>query len=347
MYTKILVAIDGSSGSLTAGKIALELAGKTGATLVAANVFDAQIHTQRFHEMESILPGQYREEDTEEQLREVHNVWTNEGFLALSKKRLAPYLEMCKQAGFEGVEEVNRQGRNYVEIINAAEEVRADLIVMGASGIGSTAGELGSTASRVLRMASCDVLLARREIANGQIIVGIDGSDEATQALGRAEVWSEAFDAELVLGAVYDPVFHNKVLESLEDASSTYETSYHGEIYKAVDEHGDSASYGSHGTTAAGVEDDSESHDQMVDEGLARLYGNFLESAVEKSSTKPATELLKGKPYQQLASFANQSDASLIAVGRNGLHKTEVSTIGSNAEGLTRLSETNVLVIGS
>ena len=351
MYKKILVAIDGSPGSLVAGKLAIKIANETGGTIYAANVFDAQIHTRRFNEMESILPGQYREEDSEEQLREVHGVWTNEGFLALSKKRVAPYLEICRQSGFDRVEEVNKQGRNYVEIINAADELGADLIVMGASGLGTVRGELGSTATRVLRMASCDVLLARKEIEDGKIVVGIDGSDEAIAALERAEVWSNALDKEISLGAVYDPFFHNKVLESLEDASSAYETSYHSEIYKAVEEHGDTDNYGTHGDShaaaATGVkeEDESEGHDQMVDEGLARLYESFLGKASERTTLDPETQLLKGKPYQQLAEFADEANATLVAVGRNGLHKTEVSNIGSNAEGLARLSQTNVLVI--
>ena len=350
MYKKILVAIDGSPGSLIAGSLALKIANETGGTIYAANVFDAQIHTRRFNEMESILPGQYREEDSEEQLREVHGVWTNEGFLALSKKRVAPYLEICRQAGFDRIEEINKQGRNYVEIISAAEEIGADLIVMGASGLGTVNGELGSTATRVLRMASCDVLLARKEIEDGKIVVGIDGSDEAIAALERAEVWSNALKKEISLGAVYDPFFHNKVLESLEDASSAYETSYHSEIYKAVEEHGDADNYGAHGgashtATEVKEEDDSEGHDQMVDEGLARLYESFLGKASERTSLDPETQLLKGKPYQQLAEFANQANATLVAVGRNGLHKTEVSNIGSNAEGLARLSHTNVLVI--
>ena len=356
MYKKILVAIDGSPGSLVAGKLALKIANETDGTIYAANVFDAQIHTRRFNEMESILPGQYREEDSEEQLREVHGVWTNEGFLALSKKRVAPYLEICRQAGFDRVEEVNKQGRNYVEIITAADEIGADLIVMGASGLGTVNGELGSTATRVLRMANCDVLLARKEIEDGKIVVGIDGSDEAIAALERAEVWSNALKKEISLGAVYDPFFHNKVLESLEDASSAYETSYHSEIYKAVEEHGDTDNYGAHQCEADGCEhsavateskdEESEGHDQMVDEGLAKLYESFLGKASERTSLDPETQLLKGKPYQQLAEFANEANATLVAVGRNGLHKTEVSNIGSNAEGLARLAHTNVLVIG-
>ncbi len=361
MYKKILVAIDGSDYSLAGGQIALSIAKKLGAQILASNVYDAQIHTRRFHEMESILPGQYREADTEEQLREVHNVWTNEGFLALSKKRLSPYIEMCKKAGVEPVE-VNRQGRNYVEILKAAEETGADLIIMGAAGIGAVDNQWGSTAARVLRMANCDVMLARKMPEGGDIVVGIDGSEEAEHALERAGAWAEALDKDIVLSAVYDPYFHNRVLESLEGASSAYETSYHEEIYKAVETHGDAEHYGSGHTQTAVQEADPAAphagahggghgesedggHDQMVDEGLAKLYEGFLQRAASKASGELRTELLKGKPYQRLAEHAHEAAADLVVAGRNGLHKSEFSSIGSNAEGIARMADTNVLIV--
>jgi nucleotide-binding universal stress UspA family protein len=350
MYKKILVAIDGSDYSLAGGEIALSIAKKFGAQILASNVYDAQIHTRRFHEMESILPGQYREADTEEQLREVHNVWTNEGFLALSKKRLSPYVEMCRKAGVEPVE-VNRQGRNYVEILKAAEESGADLIIMGAAGIGAVDNQWGSTAARVLRMANCDVMLARKMPANGDIVVGIDGSEEAEHALDRAGAWAQALEKEIVLSAVYDPYFHNRVLESLEGASSAYETSYHEEIYKAVEEHGEAEHYGAGHTQTAVQEadphgaDDDGGHDQMVDEGLAKLYEGFLERAASSASGDFRTELLKGKPYQRLAEHAREAAADLVVAGRNGLHKSEFSSIGSNAEGVARMADANVLIV--
>ena len=344
MYNKILVAIDGSRASLAGGNIALKLAATHGSTIVAVNVFDAQIHTRRFNEMETILPGQYREDDSEEQLREVHNVWTNEGFLALSKKRIAPYLAMCRNAGIEPVE-INRQGRNYVELIESANEEGVDLIVMGAAGLGALNGDLGSTAARVLRGASCDVLLVRKELNGGGVMVGIDGSEEAMHALERAEALSEVFNGDLALAAVYDPYFHNRVLESLEEASSTYETSYHSHIYKAVEEHGDSQNYGGAHTAVKEKESEGEGHDQMVDEGLARLYDSFLTKAEERISSSPRRQLLKGKPYQQLADYGKEITADLIVVGRNGLHKTDESSLGSNAEGALRLSDTNFLVV--
>jgi nucleotide-binding universal stress UspA family protein len=53
-------------------------------------------------------------------------------------------------------------GRAFVEIVNRAQEWRADLIILGAKGAASLAEIIvGSTAERVMKAASCSVLIAR------------------------------------------------------------------------------------------------------------------------------------------------------------------------------------------
>jgi nucleotide-binding universal stress UspA family protein len=53
-------------------------------------------------------------------------------------------------------------GRAFVEIVNRAQAWRADLIVLGVKGAASLAEIIvGSTAERVLKAASCSVLIAR------------------------------------------------------------------------------------------------------------------------------------------------------------------------------------------
>ena len=63
MYSKILVALDGSEWSAYGAGIALELAHRLGAGLVAAHVYDSGIHSLRFREMERVLPRQYQKEE--------------------------------------------------------------------------------------------------------------------------------------------------------------------------------------------------------------------------------------------------------------------------------------------
>ena len=52
-----------------------------------------------------------------------------------------------------------RSGRSDVEILKAAGELKADLIVMAAHSFGNPTGQLGSTTQSVARGAACPVLL--------------------------------------------------------------------------------------------------------------------------------------------------------------------------------------------
>lgn len=55
-----------------------------------------------------------------------------------------------------------REGKPFLEIIRAAREIPADLIVLGSHGIGGIAETLfGSTAEKVVRKAPCAVLVVR------------------------------------------------------------------------------------------------------------------------------------------------------------------------------------------
>jgi len=75
-------------------------------------------------------------------------------------KRLAEWRdEAATQAN---VKEDLRTGTPYREIIDAAEQLKADLIVMGTHGRGGLARlVIGSTAERVVRHAPCPVLVVR------------------------------------------------------------------------------------------------------------------------------------------------------------------------------------------
>lgn len=78
-----------------------------------------------------------------------------------------------------------RVGRPFVQLIEAARESDADLIVVGATGE-HTEGPLalGVTVDRLTRKADRPVLVVRRPPQNGyhSVLVGLDGSADATQA---------------------------------------------------------------------------------------------------------------------------------------------------------------------
>src|SRR5690606_15709120 len=92
-----------------------------------------------------------------------------------------------------------REGRPATEIGRVADEVGADLIVVGEQGPrrGVTA-LLGSTAERVLFDARIPVLVARKtpDGPPRRILVAIDDSEMAQQVLGWARGLVERFDAK-------------------------------------------------------------------------------------------------------------------------------------------------------
>ena len=186
MYKKILVALDGSKYAMFGGEIALEFSEKFKSEILAVHVYDGKIHSHRLKEMEPDLPEKYQEEETLRHVRESHNELIYEGFKSLSKGYIEAFERMAAEKG-KDIHSLHREGRNYSGILRIAQENDVDLIIMGAYGLGYINDEaLGSTTTRVLRMANCDMLIARRSFSSGGILTGVDGSTKSQDALQRA-----------------------------------------------------------------------------------------------------------------------------------------------------------------
>ena len=145
----ILVADDGSEGALYGVELAAELAGKTGAELIALAVVDAAQYSERdLRELESEGLGK-------SEARE----WLVEG--------AAEYLDHCAGiAARHGVLRfrAERQPGNdpASTILDLARECHADLIVVGSRGHGRVPGLLlGSVSQKLASLAPCPVLIAR------------------------------------------------------------------------------------------------------------------------------------------------------------------------------------------
>lgn len=323
MYSRILVALDGSECSLAGGEIALSLARSLGSEIVASHIYDARLHSVRFREMEPTLPEQYQKDESISQLREDHKGLIFEGFEALSKGYIEQFLKRA-QKNEVFVSQVNREGRNYIELLQIAKEYKIDLIVLGADGLGKVQeGLLGSTTGRVLRLAQCDVLIVRRSPIKGKVLVGIDGSSEALAALRKAINWGRALGKSLQLVAVYDPYFHNQVFKTMARSLSP-------ERQQEV-----------------GLAEQETLHEQFIDGGLEKLYQSFLSQAHEQCSGRgidTETKLLRGKIFNALVDHAQSTDVDLIVVGRFGHHREDIAKIGSNSEEVARHAQANVLV---
>lgn len=323
MYKRILVALDGSEDSLTGGRIALVAAYELGAELLVCHISDVRIHSRRLREMEPALPARYQNMEVLSQIREAHEELIGEGFGALSRGYMDGFLQTAVERGAT-VEQLHREGRNYVEILRLAEERAVDLMVVGALGLGAVRGDsLGSTSARVLTGTRCDVLIARRTPAAGKVVVGIDGSAEAGEALEKGAAWSRILGKQLELVSVYDPYFHTRVFQAMSGALSP-------ERQEEV-----------------GLAKQETLHEELVDEGLGKLYQSFLDKALDQCGVmgvKANAVLLRGKAYHALIGHAGNGGIDLIVVGRFGNHREETARIGSNSEAVSRLAMTNVLI---
>ncbi len=323
MYSKLLVALDGSPWSLIGGEIALSLACSLGAELVVAHVYDSAIHTRRFLELEPVLPSRFQNEKKLQDLRDGHDALMFEGFESLSRGYIEEFLARARERGIQA-EEVHREGRNYLILLELAKELQAQLIVLGAYGLGHIPQcEVGSTVLRVLRQAECDVLIARRALAGRRVLVGIDGSAEALSALRQAEIWARALARDLILTAVYDPFFHDQVFKTM------------------------AASFSPERQEHVGLAKQEELHEQIIDDGLGQLYQIFLNQGlqtVRKSGLKITTRLRQGKAYRILADEAEDPGVDLVVVGRYGQNRHAAVDLGSHSESLVRQCAANILV---
>lgn len=325
--------MDGSAHSGHGGDIAVELAAHSGAEIVACHVYSSALHSQRFVDMEPGLPAKYQHGPDLDRLRGLHDSLIAEGFQALSQGYMD---DLIRRAGLAGakVRPLAVSGQNYVSILQAAERVGADLIVLGAQGLGANGDTLlGSTAARVMRHAACDVLLARgtltreldRKTELRPIIAGIDGSDEALAAARRAAQWAAAMHLPLELAAAYDPDFHNEVFRVMAGALTPQRQEQ------------------------VGLAKQEDLHEDLINDGLARLYRDFLDAAGAevRNEKAPQLSLLRGKAYAALVRRAQDAAAGLLVVARHGHHRQAMSLLGSNAEASAQRCGCNVLIVAS
>lgn len=144
--THILVPIDFSTESTRALKSAAELAVRYAATVTLVHVVEPMFY---------IYDAGYGP---------VRRQRFDEGVMRHAQQRLN-VLSRRHVGGDLGCDAVIKCGSAYEEIVKAAEEEKADLIVMPTRGFTQDeSGEIGSTAERVVRHAPCPVLTLRKPV---------------------------------------------------------------------------------------------------------------------------------------------------------------------------------------
>jgi nucleotide-binding universal stress UspA family protein len=329
MYGRILVGLDGSPQSNHAMHSSLEIAKAMGAGLVGCHVYAAAMHRSRFAEMEIGLPQRYQSHEKLSYLRDTHEDIISGGMKMISDAYLAPLQARASEMGVE-VSGSTPEGRNYARFLEVLRSASADLVVLGAEGLGKVPESgLGSFAERMLLLGgSADLLIARGpwRLKGRPVVVGVDGSEDSYLALRRAGEMARLFGGWVEAVAVYDPFFHTGVFGAISEALTKEQAS---RFNFAAQER---------------------LHDEIIDDGLRSLYADRVEQGISRCAdlgVRMDKVILAGKVFPQIMHHASARNAGLVVVGRYGIHREPMSLIGSNAHALARLSSTNLLVVAS
>jgi len=321
---RILVALDASDHANRALAEAVRLAGTTGGAITGIHAYAAKLHDRRFRQMEGGLPERYRAEDAMEHQRRVHDDLITRGLGIISDSYHETAARACADANL-AYRPLSPEGKNYRRIVEAATSGDFDLLAVGGLGLGAGPGSLvGTVCERVARLSPIDVLVVRdpdRAIGDGPIVVGLDGSPRSFGALRTAIAVGRRLGAEIHAVAAYDPYYHyvafKKIAGVLSDEAA--------KVFR--------------------FKEQEKLHEELIDDGLAKIYQAHLDVAraiAAEEGVELACALLDGKAYRAILGYLERVGASLLAIGKTGVHADPGLDIGGNAENLLRLARCHV-----
>lgn len=363
---RIILCFDNSNASIVASEISLVLAKSFGSEVVGIHVYNAFMHEGAFRIMELILPPQYQEEEILQKQRDTHSKLINVGMEKISLSYLKPIHDTFGMANVS-FRSVVKEGKNFRAINDILQE-EDGLVVMGSSGFNSNGnGFIGSVCLRVLRSNDKNFFVVKRPIrfrypiegdsVRGipsplRIVVCLDGSLSAINALRMARLFGDKFNAELHLIYVFDAALHKDVFGRLKESLINREGfSFNSKEQEKI-------------------------HDEFIDKGLAKVGNMILDRAEKEVFTKAANSqqsaighalpigdgwslagdeitvprikrVLEGHIYKRICDYASEVDADIVFVGRTGRHFADGIDIGSVAENVVRFSPCSVFVAKS
>lgn len=321
---RILVALDASDHANRALSEAARLAACAGGAVTGIHVYAAGLHDGRFRQMEGGLPAKYQKEDELERQRAVHDNLITRGLALISDSYHDAAAARCAERGVPFLR-LSAEGRNYSRILAAATSGEFDVLALGAQGLGAVPGSsVGTVCERVVRRCPIDVLVIRdpgQALGDGPLVVGVDGSARAFGALMTAFDLGARLGVPIHAVAAFDPYFHSVAFRKISGVLSEEA----GMLFR--------------------FREQEKLHEEIIDEGLAKIYRSHLEVAralAMKAGAKLGCELLEGKPYSAIARYLEKVGAGLLLVGRTGIHADAQLDIGGNAENLLRMARCHV-----
>ncbi len=188
MFERILVPLDGSELAQEALPLAARIARADGSKLILTRAIEAEM---------MMVPAGFEYEvtyDEEEQTRR----WEQ-------ARAYVQDIQVSDRLKGISTSAVTKIGNPASVILDTAADRECDLIVMTTHGYrGLTRWMLGSVTERVLRNATCPVLVLRENRPIQHILVPLDGSKLAEEALDPALELAERLDAAVTLLRVDD-----------------------------------------------------------------------------------------------------------------------------------------------
>ncbi len=325
-YHSILLATDSSDHSNRATSDTVSIAKLYNAKITGVHVYAAKLHDARFRQMEGGLPEQFRQEQELERQRDVHEDLITRGLSIITDSYLDQIEKICKQESIN-FSRCSLEGKNYRELVNETKRNSYELLVMGAKGVGANAGSrLGTVCERVVRRTLIDTLIIKdpqRNLADGPIVVAVDGSSRSYGGLLTALSFAKHWNVPVKVIAAFDPYYHyvafNRIAGVLSEEA--------GKVFK--------------------FKEQEKLHEEIIDSGLAKIYKGHLsvaESIAAEQDITVETVLLDGKPYDAIEKYCRKINPSLLVIGKIGIHADPELDIGGNAENLLRNVDSAVLL---
>lgn len=322
-FSRILVALDQSDYANNAMRQATRICN---GTITGIHAYAAKLHDRRFKQMEGGLPERYQRESEMEHQREVHEDLIGMG-LGLISDSYHNAAEVVANAAKVPFKRLSPEGKNYSCLIDAMTQAEHDVLFIGALGLGAVAGStIGTVCERVVRRTNMDVFIAkdrRLNVGDGPIVVGMDGSPKSFGALVTAIEIGRKLDVPIHVVAAYDPYYHyvafNKISTVLDEEA--------GKVFR--------------------FKEQEELHEELIDDGIAKIYQahlNVAETVARDAGVELITELVAGKPYQAIKKYTEKHKASLLLIGKTGVHADDGLDIGGNTENLLRMVHCHVWV---
>lgn len=325
-YESILLAVD-ASGHADRGIVeATALARMWNAKVTGAHVYAAQLHDVRFRQMEGGLPARYQREQALEHQREVHDDLITRGLSVITEAYLDQVEQTCARAAVRFTRRA-LEGKNYRTLATETNGGGYDLLVLGALGLGAVAGSrLGSVCQRVVRCSTIDTLVIKdpeRSLAAGPLVVAVDGSTRAYGGFLTALALARRWNVPVHVVAAFDPYFHYVAFRRIAGVLSEEA----GKVFR--------------------FKEQERLHEEIIDGGLAKIYEGHLaiaEGLAADHGSTVETALLDGKAHQAIEKYVQRVQASLLVIGRLGIHADPELDIGGNAERLLHNVECHVLL---